>query len=122
LSFLNIRVIVNHKEIYPLTSSKPVVIETTEDSTKISVTDGYHFTPEIQLDFKRPSFYKLKVVCAIHDDQLFLGLILLSLFYLLGFYTDILPFKILSFLPILYFLVLYYLNRKKFIQVKPMNR
>jgi hypothetical protein len=119
---LNLRVIVNRKEIYPLASTKPVIIETNEDSTKISVTDGFHFTPEIQLDFKRPSFYKLKVVCAINDDQLFLGLIILAAFYLLGFYTNILPFKILSFLPLIYFLVLYYLNRKKFIQVKPMNR
>ena len=119
LSFLNIRVIVNEKEIYPLLANKPVVIETKEDSTLITITDGFHFTKHIKLDFRRPSFYKLNVVCAIDDLQLFTGVFLLASLYLLGLYTGLWPLKILSFLPLLYFLLVYYVNRKEFIRVKP---
>jgi len=110
---------VNDKEIYPLVSNKPVIIEIKDDSTQITVTDGFHFTKDIKLDFRRPSFYRLKVVCAIDDMQLLTGFFLLAIFYLLGFYTGLLPLKLLSFLPLIYFLFLYYINRKEFIRVKP---
>jgi hypothetical protein len=119
LSFLNIRVIVNRKDIYPLSINKPVMIEVKDDSTFLTVTDGFHFTKDVKLDFKRPSFYKLNVVCVIDDLQLFAGLFFLILLYLLGLYTRLLPFKILSFLPIAYFLVFYYVNRKEFLKLKP---
>jgi hypothetical protein len=119
LSLLNVRVIVNDKDIYPLVNNKPVIIEIKDDSTKITVTDGFHFTKNIKLDFSKPSFYKLKVVCAIDDLQLFSGFFFLALLYLLGLYTRLLPFKILSFLPLLYFLSIYYINRKEFIRVRP---
>ena len=119
LSFLNIRVIVNDKEIYPLVNNKPVIIETKDDSTLITVTDGFHFTKDIKLDFRRPSFYRLNVVCAIDDLQLLTGFFLLAILYLLGFYTNLLPLKLLSFLPLIYFLCLYYFNRKEFIRVRP---
>jgi len=110
---------VNDKEIYPLSVNKPVIIEIKDDSTKITVTDGFHFTKNIKLDFTKPSFYKLKVVCAIDDLQLITGFFLLASFYLLGFYTGLLPLKLLSIIPLLYFLFLYYLNRKEFIRVRP---
>jgi hypothetical protein len=119
LNLLNVRVIVNDKDIYPLQNNKPVIIETEDDSTLITVTDGFHFTKDIKLDFRKPSFYKLKVVCAIDDLQLLTGFGFLSALYLLGMYTDLLPLKLLSFLPLIYFLFIYYINRKEFIRVRP---
>ena len=117
LSFLKIRVIVNDKEIYPLLTNEPVVIEVKDDATKIVITDGFHFTHPIKLGFKRPSYYNFKVVCAINDLQLLTGSLLLVALYLLGFFTGIFILKLISFLPIVWFLSLYYFNRKEFIKV-----
>jgi len=42
----------------------------------------------------------------------------LVLFYLMGFVTGIFFLKLVSLFPVLYFLFLYYINRKEFIQIQ----
>jgi hypothetical protein len=118
LSILNVRVIVNNKEIYPLTNEDPVVIEVYDKHPRIVVTDGFHFTKPIDLNYKQPSYYHFKVVCSIDDMQLLGSIIVLSVFYLLGFFTGNLILKLLSFLPIFYLLFAYYIDRKSFIQIR----
>src|SRR5690606_39591916 len=66
-----------------------------------------------------PISYYFKVVCIIDDMQLLAGSLLLVVLYLLGFFTGVFILKLISFLPILYFLFLYYINRKDFIQITP---
>ena len=119
LSFLKIRVVVNGKEIYPLPNSKPVVVTVKENNPKIVVTDGYHFSKPLEIVYHHLNTYYFKVICAIDDLQLLAGSLLLILFYLLGFITGFFILKLISFLPILYFLFLYYINRKEFIQITP---
>lgn len=119
LSFLKIRVIVNGKEIYPLLNNKPVVITVQENHPKIVVTDGYHHTKPLELVYHHLHTYYFKVICAIGDVQLAAGLLMLALLYLLGFYSGIFLLKLISFFPIIYFLFLYYINRKEFIQITP---
>jgi len=111
-------VIVNNKEIYPLTNEDPVVIEVYDKHPRIVVTDGFHFTKPIDLNYKQPSYYHFKVVCSIDDMQLLGSIIVLTVFYLLGFFTGNLILKLLSFLPIFYLLFAYYIDRKSFIQIK----
>jgi hypothetical protein len=118
LSILNIRVIVNNKEIYPLTNEDPVVIEVYDKHPRIVVTDGFHFTKPIDLNYKQPSYYHFKVVCSIDDMQLLGSIIVLIVLYLLGFFTGNLILKLFSFLPIFYLLFAYYIDRKSFIQIK----
>ena len=110
--------IVNNKEIYPLTNEDPVVIEVYDKHPRIVVTDGFHFTKPIDLNYKQPSYYHFKVVCSIDDMQLLGSIIVLIVFYLLGFFTGNLILKLLSFLPIFYLLFAYYIDRKSFIQIK----
>lgn len=117
LSFLKIRVIINNKEIYPLLDCEPVVIPLENDNPKIVVTDGFHFTKPLELAFKQPSYFNFDVVCAIDDMQLLTAFIMLVVFYLLGFFTNFLPLKILSFMPIAWFLFYFYINRKDFIRI-----
>ena len=117
LSFLKIRVVVDGKLIYPLLTNKPVVIAVREDHPTVVVTDGFHFTKPIELVYSEPSYYNFKVGCAIGDMQLLAGSFLLVFFYLMGFFTDWLLLKILSFAPIIFFIFLYYFNRKEFIQM-----
>jgi len=111
-------VIVNNKEIYPLTNEEPVVIEVHDNHPRIVVTDGFHFTKPIDLSFKQPSYYHFKVVCSIDDMQLLGNIFVLIVFYLLGFFTGSLVLKLLSFLPIFYLLFAYYIDRRSFIQIK----
>lgn len=110
--------IVNNKEIYPLTTSEPVVIEVQDKHTNIVVTDGFHFTKPIDLIYKQPSYYHFKVVCSIDDLQLLGNFFVLVVFYLLGFFTGAFALKLLSFLPIMYLLFAYYIDRKSFIQIR----
>ncbi len=119
LSILNVRVVVNNKEIYPLTNSDPVVIEVHDNHPRIVVTDGFHFTKPIELTYKQPSYYHFIVVCSIDDFQLLGNLFVLTVFYLLGFFTGVFVLKLLSFLPIVYLLFAYYIDRRSFIQIKP---
>ncbi|HET6766052.1 MAG TPA: hypothetical protein VFH08_01590 [Chitinophagaceae bacterium] len=118
LSILNVRVIVNNKEIYPLSNTEPVIIEVQDSHPRIVVTDGFHFTRPIDLTYKQPSYYHFKVVCSIDDLQLLGNAFVLIVFYLLGFFTDSFVLKLLSFLPILYLLFAYYIDRDSFIQIK----
>ncbi|HKB44112.1 MAG TPA: hypothetical protein VKC90_06975 [Chitinophagaceae bacterium] len=117
MSFLKLRVIVNSKEIYPLPNDKPVIISVNDKNTKIVITDGFHFTKPLELVYQEPSYYNFRIVCAINDLQLLGGLFLLILFYLMGFATGFFWLKLASFGPIIYFLVLYYIYRKEFIQI-----
>ena len=118
LGILNVRVIVNNKEIYPLTNEDPVVIEVYDKHPRIVVTDGFHFTKPIDLNYTQPSYYHFKVVCSIDDMQLLGNVFVLIVFYLLGFFTGSFVLKLLSFLPIFYLLFAYYIDRRSFIQIK----
>jgi hypothetical protein len=113
-----VRVIVNNKEIYPLSNGEPVVIEVHDKHPRIVVTDGFHFTKPIELNYSQPSYYHFKVVCSIDDMQLFGNFFVLVVFYLLGFFTGVFVLKILSFVPIVYLLFAYYIDRKSFIQIR----
>ena len=96
----------------------PVIIEVQDNHPKVVVTDGFHFTKPIDLDYKQPSYYHFKVVCSIDDLQLLGNVFVLIVFYLLGFYTGSFALKVLSFLPIFYLLFAYYIDRKSFLQIK----
>lgn len=119
LSFLKIRAIINGKEIYPLLTTKPVVIPVMENNPRVVITDGYHITKPLKLVYKDLHIYCFKVSCAISDRQLLAGFIVLAGLYLSGLYTGILVLKIFSFLPLIYLLVFYYLSRKEFIRLVP---
>jgi len=118
LSFLNIRVIINGTEIYPVKQGQRVIIPLESNNPKVVVTDGYHFTKPLELVYHHLHTYYFKIVCAIDDTQLLAGCGVLVLFYLMGFATGIFVLKLLSLFPVLYFLFLYYINRKEFIQIQ----
>lgn len=119
LSFLKIRAIVNGRQIYPLPDTKPVVIAVEENNPRVVITDGYHFTRPLKLLYNELPVYCFNVVCAISDRQLAAVFLLLALLYLGGFFTGLLVLKVISFLPVLYLVLFYYLNRKEFIKLVP---
>jgi len=110
---------VNGKEIYPLPNTKPVVIPVRENNPRIVVTDGYHITKPLKLIYNDLHIYCFKVSCAISDRQLLIGSLILAILYLTGMFTGITPIKVVSFLPLVYLVLFYYLNRKEFIRLVP---
>jgi hypothetical protein len=119
LSFLKIRAVVNGIQIHPLPDSRPVTITVMENNPKVVITDGFHFTKPMELVYHHLDTYYFKVICVIGDLQLIAGSLLLVVLYLIGFATGFFILKLVSFLPVLYFLFLYYINRKEFIQITP---
>jgi hypothetical protein len=119
MSFLPIRAIINGKMIYPLPVSKAVWIRVEENHPKVVISDGFHFTPPMELIYHHLHTYYFKVICIIGDVQLIAAVLLTAVLYLVGFYTDIFILKLLSFAPVLYFLFFYYVNRKEFLQITP---
>lgn len=119
LSFLKIRAVVNGREIYPLLSTKPVVIPVLENNPRLVITDGYHISTPVKLVYKDMHTYCFRVVCAINDSQLYIGLGVLAALYLSGFWTNLLVLKVMSFIPIVYLLFFYYLNRRDFFRLVP---
>ena len=109
----------NNKEIYPLVSHKPIVIPVTSNKPVIVATDGFHYTRPLKFSYDQPSYYRLKITCAIDDLQLLGGAFVLVLSYLLGFFTGIFLIKLFSFLPLAGFLIIYYINRKDFLRLRP---
>lgn len=118
LRFLNTRVVVNNKEIYPLLNTEPVVIPVEKDHPKIVVTDGFHFTKPLELVYDQPGYFNFELTCIVDDMKLLGGSFLLVILYLLGLFTGFLVLKLLSFLPVIFFLVFYYFNKKNFLQLK----
>ena len=96
-----------------------MVIPVQANNPRIVITDGYHITKPLKLIYKDIHTYCFKVVCAISDQQLLGGAVVLAGLYLSGFYTGLLVLKVLSFLPVIYLLMFYYLNRKEFIRLVP---
>jgi hypothetical protein len=119
LRFLKIRVIVDGMFIYPLERNKPIIVSLKSARPRIVITDGYHYTKPQDIAFQHIHTRYFRVACVIEDDQLIFGIILLFLFYTAGLTSDLLLLKILSFLPVFYFLYLYYQNRASFLLIKP---
>ena len=118
INFLNIRVIVNGNDIYTLVPQKPVLVSLDKNNAKLVATDGFHYTKTLDLTFPFPQTYQVKVECAIDNNLLITGVVLLVIFALVGLVSDLVFLRVLSFVPILYFLFLYYINRREFLQIK----
>jgi len=102
-----------------LLTTKPVVIPIHENNPRVVISDGYHITRPLKLVYNDLHTYCFKVSCAIEDWQLYVGFAVLTILYLSGYITGILIFKVFSFLPLVYLLMFYYLNRKDFIRLIP---
>ncbi len=120
LSFLNLKAVVNGKDIYTLASTKPVVITTQHNDITVVLTDGFHHSKPKKIFFREEvNTCCFKVSCAINDYYLLTCFLLLSAMYLGGIYWNINPLKILSFIPLLILVMIYYFNRKNFISLVP---
>jgi len=114
---LKLRVILDDKEIYELQSKETLVIEVKNKVALLQVTDGYHSSRQVRLTFDKPSYYRLKVDCALEDAEIYFSVIFLVFFYLMAFLTGNMVLKLVSFSPLVYLLFRYYINRKEFLKI-----
>jgi hypothetical protein len=118
LNLFKVRVVVDGSKIYQLEKDSSIVIGCSNNRPRIVVTNGFHHSPCFEVMYNQMHVYYLNVVCALDDNLLAAGGLLIILLYLAGLTSGILLLKVISFLPILYFLYVYYINRKEFIQLK----
>ena len=119
LRFLRLRLIVNGTYIYSLVTNKPLVVTIPTNPSKIVVTDGFHITQPLELTYSYTKTYYFKVVCGIENDQLLIGTIIGVVIYMMGVTSGLILLQLMSISPIIYFLFLYYIKRKEFIQIRP---
>lgn len=116
--FLKLRLIVNGTYIYSLVKNKPIIVSIPTNPSKIVVTDGFHITKPLELTYSHTRTYYFQIVCGIENDQLLVGTIIGALVYMMGATSGMILLQILSVSPVIYFLFLYYINRKEFIQIR----
>lgn len=83
------------------------------------VTDGFHITKPFYMAHSPISTKFYQAVCVIEDDQLLVGFLITLLVYFMGSTSGTILLQVISFAPVFYFLFLYYINRKEFIQLRP---
>jgi hypothetical protein len=112
-------VVVNGHYIYSLVKNRPIVIDMPTNPSRVVVTDGFHITKPLELTYSPKRTHFFKIVCVIEDEQLIVGLIMIALLYAMGSTSGMILLQLLSMAPVIYFLFLYYINRKEFIQIRP---
>jgi len=110
---------VNGTHIYALVKNKPIVVTIPTNPSRIVVTDGFHITKPLEVTYSHTRTYYFQIVCGIENDQLLVGTIIGGLVYMMGATSGMVLMQLLSIAPIIYFLFLYYINRKEFIQIRP---
>lgn len=119
LRFLKLRVVVNGNYIYALVKDRPIVIEMPTNPARLVVTDGFHITDPVELRYEARREQFFKIVCAIDDEQLLVGLVIMAVLYIVGATSGFVWLQVLSITPVLYFIFLYCMRRKAFIQIRP---
>ena len=109
----------NGHTIYPLVRNKPVVIDMPTNPTKLVVTDGFHITSTMNVTYEKDYASYFTIVCIIEDAQLIIGFIITVVLYFMSYTSGIIFLRLLSVMPVLYFLFLYYIKRKDFIRIQP---
>ncbi len=98
-----------------------MLISLTANPSGIVITDGFHHSKKLEIVHHNLHSPFFKVECAIDDSQLIVGVVILFLIYAAGLTSGILFLKMLSFLPVFYFLFLYYINRKEFLRIQKID-
>lgn len=121
LRFLRIRAVVNGRFIFPLEGKKPLTIPLAENEPRLVITDGFHITRPLKLVYRDLNVFCFEVDCVVSNRSLVAGAGAMLLAFLAGLLTGFLLFKIISFLPVVYLLLYYYLNRRDFIRLRPVT-
>lgn len=108
---------IDEKLIYPIPKKQPLYLLYHKQALTLVATNGYHFTPRLQIPLQAGKVCRLSISCRINNDQLLTGFLTTILFYCTAFYSGWLLAQILSILPLLYGIYLFYGKRRQFLVV-----
>lgn len=105
--------------IYPLKTGKPIVVTVPTNPARIVVTDGFHITAPVQVNYTPQRTRFFTIACIVENDVLVGCSVLMFLLFLMGLSSGLMVLWVLSILPVVCVLFLYYIKRKEFIRIKP---
>ena len=105
--------------IYPLKKGQPVVVTVPTNPARLVVTDGFHITAPVQINYAPQRIRYFTIVCIVENDVLIGGAVFMLLLFFMGLTSGIVLLWLLSISPVLYLLFLYYVKRREFIRIKP---
>lgn len=122
LRLLPLRMVVNGSDIYSLREKQPLIISTRHCPAQLVVSNGFHFSPPVQLDTLQQDKYALEVDCQI-DDIRILSTVFVTIL-LFGFYwiTGMRGMQVAANIPLLYLLWLFYFRRKQMLVIRPLQQ
>ncbi|OLY92852.1 hypothetical protein SAMN05444008_11934 [Cnuella takakiae] len=118
LRFLDLRVVINERSIYPLLQQEALYIPSHQQVLTLVVTDGFHITPRLEVPLPAGKVCRLYVGCRIDNEQLLIGLLSTILFYCTALFSGWLWARVITLMPLLYGLYQYYFRRSQFLTVR----
>ena len=117
LRLLKIRAIVGSKEIFEIPAATPIIIPCRNPVTSVIISNGFHFSRELEVTRVPYTTFFYQVDCRIDDIQLYYLAFLCFLFFGVFILTDMRIFMLLANIPILYLMFVLYIQRKNFIVI-----
>ena len=108
------RIIINGKDIYQLEKRTPAVIDIYENTCTVTITDGFHHSKVFYVKFDDRKHMRLKISSILDNGRLVFILLITTILFLMAFLNELFWVKIISFVPVLLALYLYYVRRKSF--------
>ncbi|MES1226717.1 MAG: hypothetical protein ABUT20_65185 [Bacteroidota bacterium] len=106
--------IVDGKDIYELKKGMPLVIEVFAETCSIILTDGFHHSNSLIINFNNSAVRRFKISSILDNQRIIFITAITIFFFILAFLNELFWLKIVSFLPLLLFLHLYYIKRNSF--------
>jgi len=118
LRLSTVSIVLDGKDIYPLGNDQKLVIDIDHNNPVLVVTDGFHISRPLELVYHHLHTYYFRVECGVDDVQLACGFTISAMLLFLGFVTHWLVFPIVSSIPVIYVVAMYFLNRKDFLSLR----
>ena len=122
LRYSTVRLIVNEDQIIELPRNKPMLVRVQENHPSVVLTDGFHFTAPKSFNFEGPGYFNLDVSNRLSDENLIKGAVVAAFMYTMSLASGMLGFFILSIIPFLRGIWIFYFDKKKFLRLIPVTR
>lgn len=119
LNLLDLRVIVNDTVIYYLKPGHPLLLRlaATQPLTMV-FSNGFHITQRLHVPVLPGTTARLVVGCLLDDHWVVALFLLTGLLFVAGVFSGFYIVQLVSFVPVLCGLYLFYGRRKAFLQVR----
>lgn len=118
LRFLKPKLVVNGMHIYSLAKGRPVRITLQTNPSNLVVTDGFHISSPVQVQYSAQKVRYFTIACIVENDVLVGSALFMTVLFFMGLTSGSFVLQILSISPILIMLFFYYFKRTRFLQIR----